>query len=189
MGEIEIKTRKRVRNTRIQKIILESVKTAGVLSVALLAPNAIQALEKLSLMPKPRQKEYVVSSATKLVKKGLMKFNGKYYELTKEGDYILRRWNIENYALEPPKRWDKKWRMIIFDIPEKKKNVRDKISRIFERADLYRLQESVWIYPYDCEDIIGLLKTEFGIGKNVLYVVADEIENDKYLRAHYHLHT
>jgi len=44
-----------------------------------------------------------------------------------------------------------------------------------------RLQNSVWVYPYDCEDLITLLKADFEIGKEVLYVIADKIENEKVL--------
>ena len=46
-----------------------------------------------------------------------------------------------------------KWRVIIFDIPEKEK-MRLQISYLFKQSGLYRLQDSVWVYPYDCEDII-----------------------------------
>lgn len=44
-----------------------------------------------------------------------------------------------------------------------------------------RLQDSVWVYPYDCEDFINLIKTDFKIGKDLLYIVADKIEGDKSL--------
>lgn len=189
MGEIEKRNKIRVRNTRIHKAVLESVKLAGILSVGLLAPNAIRLIKDFGLMPKERQKEYILSSGTKLVQKGLLKFKDGHYELTKEGERILELWNINDYGLKKPKRWDGKWRMIIFDIPERKKKVRMKIPEIFTRAGLYRLQNSVWVYPYNCEDIMGLLKTELGIGKEMLYIIADEIENDKYLRAHYDLYS
>jgi len=188
MGEIEIRNKKRVRRTKIHKAILETVKTAGILSIALLAPNSVKILKKFGFIPKDRQKEYISSSAAKLVKKELLKFANGHYELTKEGEKILEWWNINDYGLKRPRKWDKKWRMIIFDIPNRKRRARNKISEIFERAGLYRLQESVWIYPYDCEDVIGLFKTELEIGKEVLYIIADEIENDKYLRAHYDLY-
>ena len=110
-----------------------------------------------------------------------------YYQLTIEGERTLRRWQLSDYCLKKPKKWDNKWRMIIFDIPEKKKKIRARIWSLFRQAGFYRLQDSVWVYPYDCENIIGLLKTDFGVGKDILYVVADEIENDKYLRSHYNL--
>ena len=50
-----------------------------------------------------------------------------------------------------------------------------------------RLQDSVWVYPYDCEDLITLLKADFRVGKDVLYLIVDSIENDKYLRAEFNL--
>lgn len=189
MGKIEERNKIRVRNTRVHRAILGSVKAAGLLSLTILAPNAIKALKNLGFMPKERQREYILSSGHKLAQKGLLKFKDGHYELTREGEKILKLWNITDYELKKPNRWDRKWRMIIFDIPERKRGMRKKISEIFTQAGLYRLQDSVWIYPYDCEDIIGLLKTELGIGKEVLYVIADEIENDKYLRAHYNLYS
>ena len=94
---------------------------------------------------------------------------------------------MSDYKLKKPKRWDQKWRVIIYDISEKKARIRRQILSLFHQAGLYMLQDSVWIYPYDCEDIIGLLKTDFGVGKEVLYIIANEVENDKYLRSHFGL--
>ncbi|MEK6809060.1 MAG: hypothetical protein AABY40_00130 [Nanoarchaeota archaeon] len=187
MGQLEIRSRRRVRRGKLQRIILESVATAGILSVALVAPNVLKSMKKLGVLPKFRQKEYVSSTASKLVRRGLMRFVDGHYEMTHLGEKILTLWRIDNYKFNKPKRWDRKWRMIIFDIPEKKKKTRKQISGLFGQAGMYRLQDSVWIFPYDCEDIIGLLKTEFRVGKDVLYVIADEIENDKYLRSHFDL--
>jgi DNA-binding transcriptional regulator PaaX len=161
------------------------VKVSGLLSVALVAPNVISAMRKIGLISNKRQGEIITSLAARLRKKGLLEFNGKYYELTDEGEKRLRHLKMNGYKLPKSKKWDRKWRVIIFDIPEKKKARRDQIRRFFISAGLIRLQDSVWVYPYDCEDIIGLLKTDFGIGKNLLYMMVDEIENDKYLRTEF----
>jgi CRISPR-associated endonuclease Cas2 len=183
MGNLEKKSRRK----DLQKIILETVALAGVLSVALVAPNVIKSMEKSGIIPKRRQKEYVSSSASKLAKRGLLYFDGKRYQLTSKGEKLLRRWELADFKLIKPKRWDRKWRLIIFDIPEKKRRVRDQIRHLFNSSGLYRLQDSVWAYPYDCEDIITLLKSELGVGKNVLYLIVEELENDKYLREHFDL--
>jgi len=50
-----------------------------------------------------------------------------------------------------------------------------------------RLQNSVWVYPYDCEDLVKLLKADFRIGREVLYVIADSIENDMWMRKEFSL--
>ena len=49
------------------------------------------------------------------------------------------------------------------------------------------MQDSVWVYPYDCEDILTLLKTDLGVGKYILYLIVDELENDKHLREFFDL--
>ena len=107
--------------------------------------------------------------------------------MTKKGEAILRIWQFEDCKLINQKKWDKKWRVIVFDIPEKKRRIRDQIRHLFNKSGIYKLQDSVWVYPYDCEDIITLLKSDLGIGKNLLYLIVDELENDKYLREHYSL--
>lgn len=187
MGQLEEENRKRIRRGEIQRLILNSVKIAGVLSIGLVAPNVIGAMGKLGLLPNKRQDEIVRSSASKLVKKGLLTYKDGRYELTKDGEKRLRLWELQEYKFSRPRKWDKKWRVIIFDIPEKKKKVRDQIRNLFVSAGFSRLQDSVWVYPYDCEDIVGLLKTDFGIGKDLLYMIVDEIENDKHLREEFNL--
>ncbi len=187
MGKLEEKSKKRSKKKNLQRIILQTVATAGILGIGLIAPQVVGALGKLGLLPNFRQKEYISSSASKMVKKGLLKYNGKFYELTSLGKERLRRWEFSNFSINKPRKWDKKWRLIIFDIPDKKRRVRDQIRSLFKSAGLYLLQESVWVYPYDCEDIIALLKTDFGVGKNLLYLIVEELENDKHLREEFGL--
>jgi len=187
MGKLEEKNRKRVKRENLQKIILGTIKVAGVVSIGLLAPNVIGALDKLGFSPKLRQREYIASSASKLVKRGLLKFENGHYMLTLSGKEMLHHWNITDYKIKKPRRWDKKWRIITFDIPEKKRKIRNQITGLLRQIGFLRLQDSVWVYPYDCEDLIGLIKTELGVGKYLLYVIADEIENDRHLREDFSL--
>lgn len=182
MGKIEEKSRKKGNREHLQKLILETVADVGILSLALVAPNIIKAMRRLGFVPKKRQNEYVTSSASKLVRRGLLFYDGKRYRMTPKGEDILRQWQFADFKIEKPKSWDKKWRVVIFDIPEKKRRARDQIRTLFKSADFYLLQDSVWVYPYDCEDILTLLKSDLGVGKNVLYLIVDELENDKYLR-------
>src|SRR3989338_1381308 len=187
MGKIEEKNKKKSSREHLQKLILQTVADIGMLSVALLAPNVAKAMYKLGLVPKKRQNEYTSSSASKLVKRGLLFYDGKRYCLTPKGGDIFRRWQFADFKLEKPKRWDRKWRVIVFDIPEKKRKIRDQIRTLFRTADFYLLQDSVWVYPYDCEDILTLLKTDLGVGKYILYLIVDELENDKHLREFFDL--
>ena len=77
--------------------------------------------------------------------------------------------------------------MIIFDIKEWKRKTRDDLRQWLEHLGFVRLQNSVWVHPYPCREIIVLLKSNFKIGKEVLYITADEIENDGWLRREFNL--
>ena len=70
----------------------------------------------------------------------------------------------------------------MFDIREERKRLREKVRQTLISLGFKRLQDSVWVHPYDCEDIIMLLKSDFKIGKDLLYIIADTIENDTRLR-------
>src|SRR3989344_7130882 len=126
MGILEESSKRKAQHGEVQKLILETVKFAGLLSVSLVAQNVIGAMGKLDIISTKRQSEVVNSSPSTLAKKGLLKFNGKFYELTAEGEKKLRELELRGYRLKRPKRWDRKWRVIIFDIPEKKRKARDR---------------------------------------------------------------
>ena len=187
MGKLEEENRKIIRRTKVQEAILLTVASGGRLGASLITNQVIDALLGTDSRSSPRQNEIVKSTASRLTKKGLLKFEDGHYTMTKEGEDVLRRWERADFKLKKPKKWDKKWRIIIFDIPERKKRIRNEVSKIFKEAGFQRLQDSVWVYPYDCEDVIGLLKTDYGIGRDLLYIIADQIENDKYLRMDFDL--
>ena len=55
------------------------------------------------------------------------------------------------------------------------------------RLGFLKLQNSVWVYPYECDDIITMFKAHFKIGKDVLYMTVEKIENDKWLKKEFEL--
>lgn len=189
MGVLEKNLRRKDKIGRVQKIILKTVSFAGVLSVALLAPNALSVLRQLGFAPLRRQTEIIKRARERLLTRGLLKFakNG-YLELTARGESELARLERTNYRLPKPKRWDGKWRILIFDIPERMRKLRDMVRTTLAAIGFKRLQYSVFIYPYDCEDIVALLKADFKIGKDLLYMIVDELENDQHLHDWFGLH-
>jgi CRISPR-associated endonuclease Cas2 len=93
----------------------------------------------------------------------------------------------DSKELNRKKKWDKKWRVIIFDIPETKRFDRDNIRQSLISIGFLRLQNSVWVYPYNCEDLINLLKTYTETEKNVIYMIVDQIENDEEIKKYFGL--
>src|SRR3989344_1279787 len=183
MGTLEQESRKRTRRKNLQKIILGSIAAVGVLGVGLLAPNVLGAMAKLGMLPTKRQREFINSSRNRMVKSGLLKYDGKFLRLTTTGEAKLRRLELMNYKMKKPRRWDNKWRVLIFDIPEKRRPLREKVRITLMAIGFVRLQDSVWIYPYDCEDLITLLKADFKVGRDLLCMIVESLEYDKPLRS------
>ena len=73
----------------------------------------------------------------------------------------------------------------MFDIPEKRRKTRDQLRMRMRGMGFFRLQDSAWVYPHDCEEIVGLLKTELRLGSTVIYMIVESIENDTRLREHF----
>ena len=107
--------------------------------------------------------------------------------LTSKGETYAALVGEGRLVPKKPRRWDKKWRLLVFDIPEKRRRARNQIRTTLATLGFVRLQDSVCVYPYDCEDLITLLKADLKIGKDVLYVIADKIEYDKPLLARFNL--
>lgn len=182
MGVIEENFRRKKRKGDIQKAILTTIKMTGLLGVALVTPNAIQCLKAFGVMPSNRQNEIIKRSRDNLIKGGLLKYDGKFIQLTAKGESKLEFLEASDWKINKPKKWDGKWRMLIFDIPETKRSLRDKVRCTLVSIGFVKLQDSVWIFPYPCEDLVNLLKADFKIGKDLLYLIVDSIENDKSFR-------
>jgi len=95
--------------------------------------------------------------------------------------YYFEKMNIE------AKNWDGKWRLVIFDIPEKLKCGRDALRRKIKDLGFYEFQKSVWIYPYKCKDEIDFIIEFFGLRKYVRFGVLESVDNEIHLKKIFHL--
>lgn len=80
-----------------------------------------------------------------------------YIEITELGKLRLREFEFDKIEIEPPKRWDGKWRVVLFDIPEKRKQARHALRTKLQDLGFYQLQKSVWVYPFECRDEIDFV--------------------------------
>jgi phenylacetic acid degradation operon negative regulatory protein len=87
-----------------------------------------------------------------------------------------------------PKKWDGKWRILIFDISEPHKIKREALRGKLKEWKLYQLQKSVWISPYDLQKEISILRDFFGLNFRELTVItANMIDDEKSLKRHFKL--
>ena len=181
------------KNIKVAKIVLKTIAVAGLLSVVMVAPNALQVLKMFNpgLKNNTRRTYYFLNVVDKLLSKGFIRFIRKkktcYLALTGSGEKELARYMFFEKHIEIPKRWDGKFRLVIFDIQETNRNLREGFRKWLKQLGFIRLQHSVWVYPYECQEIVLMIKTHFGIGKRILYITADYVENNQWLKEKFNL--
>lgn len=178
----------------VAEVILLTLVGTALISLTAVAPGVIFALKKLGVTKKllDRQKYYVNDSLERLIKKGfvgVVEKNGeKFVKLTKAGNKSLFKIQAKQTMISIPKKWDNKYRVVIFDIEENKKKAREEIRYTLLQCGFIKLQNSVWVYPYPCEGIIHLLRTHLEVEEeNLVYMTVESIENDEWLRKHFKL--
>jgi DNA-binding transcriptional regulator PaaX len=186
MGIQETASKKRRRKNQIRDVVLHTVAAAGLIGVALVAPNAIQYMDSLNLPLSGRQDDLIKRATKRMVKNGLLEWKLGKLRLTARGQeaYVLMK---HAHLKEKKRKWDGRWRLFIFDVPEKRRPIRTRVREILRLLGCVRVQDSVWAYPYDCEDLIVLLKADLKIGRALLYAIVDSLENDIVLRTHFKL--
>jgi DNA-binding transcriptional regulator PaaX len=176
-----------------RNIILRTLATAGVLSVALVAPNAVQ-LFGLDAGKTHRKELYrrITQAIWRLEREGYVKSSGIHGKrkviLTTKGKRLIEKIFLKEYVIEEPVFWDGKWRVAIFDVTEKRRRVRSQLRTLLQGAGFYRLQDSVWVHPYQCDEYIQLLRAHLRSGTGEMRVfVAEALESDRTLREYFDL--
>src|SRR3989344_7945566 len=132
MGTIETEARGKRRRRYLRDVLLASIAVSGVVLVAAIAPNALAQLRHLPALKRARLRYRARTTLGRLAMQGLIEFekrDGKSYaRITPAGRNVLAL--EEQKALlynKKKRRWDKRWRVIIFDIPEKRRSTRDRL--------------------------------------------------------------
>ena len=136
---------------------------------------------------KKYNKKKVYDTFYRLKKQGCIKINKInkqiYIELTEEGREKADWMQIGELKIKKPKKWDKKWRIVMFDISNIKKLYREVFRGKLKELGFYPLQKSIWVSPYKCRDEIDLLKDFLGLkDKEVRFIITEDIGEDLKLR-------
>ena len=108
-------------------------------------------------------------------------------KLTEKGKRKIKEFRFADMEIPIPKKWDGKWRIVIFDIPNKRNAGREALRSKIKELDFYQLQKSVWAFPYPCEAEIEFITELFRLYPYVQIIEATRIKNDANLRKYYGL--
>ncbi len=172
-----------LRGKSLTREILFIAAAGPILFSSLFLPNASQMLKPLIKWRKNWSKidrHLIYSAVRRLNHKRLIQLaekDGKLYmEITENGRKLVKNFDYDNLELPRSKTWDRKWRLVVFDVPDKKKKERRALSKKLKDIGFYPLQESVFVYPYDCRDEIDFICELLSISRYVNYCLVETID-------------
>ncbi len=96
------------------------------------------------------------------------------YKFTEKGKMWFRS-SLLRYYKDLGIKWDGKWRVVIFDIPQELHNKRNRFRKKLKSHGFYMVQKSVFVFPYPCEDELASFCGELNISDYVNVISAENL--------------
>lgn len=171
------------------KFLLAAIAAGPILMVAATAPNILPALKGFE-KNREYSKKQLQTAFNNLKQKKLIEIiqesDEKFkVQLTNKGKKRVREFSFEFLEIKEPSIWDKKWRILIFDIPSKPKiynQARNALRNKIKDLGFYQMQKSVWVYPHECEDEILFIAELFQVQKHIEIITAEKLLHEEKIK-------
>lgn len=184
---------KKYRPNELKKYILAGLGIGLVLGgTVLLTPNfpivlgsILKLIEEFKGIKIPKKK--AIRVLKQLEKRQLIQIERKneevYVTVKNNEDVSILKYSLkEILALKKKKNWKNKWFMVVFDVPEEERRKRNYLRGFLREIGFYPYNQSVYVFPYECEKEIGLIKQIVEGGKYISYIVAEKLERENELK-------
>ena len=166
---------------RIERDVLSELTGGDLLSAFLLSGRSTKRFFRLA-RERANERYRRKLAVERLVDLDYIEKEGERLSVTSEGRNALGKSVASTLNLLSTQKWDGKWRIVAFDIPEEYATLRDRVRTLLKQAGFQKLQHSVWIFPHECEELIRFIKGEARLSRYILYGVLERIENERRLR-------
>ncbi len=107
--------------------------------------------------------------------------------LSEDGKKRALTYRIRYAKIKAVGPWDKKWRIVLYDIPEDERESRDALRDHLTEIGIRKLQHSAGIHPFDCKNEVDFFIELLGIRKYVRFIIADSIDDEMYWKRKFNL--
>lgn len=166
---------------RIERHILEELSLGDVLYGFFLSARQTGRMMRLA-RERANERYRRKLALNRLIASGFISSDEKRVSITNAGRFILGTAIKNNRAKLKTKKWDRRWRIAAFDIPEKQASLRNQVRGVLKKAGFIKLQQSIWVFPHDCEELVRLIKDNSRLSAHILYGVLERIEGEDRLR-------
>ena len=177
-----------MKTVTVVKQIAKVVGLTGVLGLVIIAPNAAIAFDKLAKSYNRKSKknynDYLKRSGYFTVEQQEDKF---IIRLSEKGNQLFVDSQFADYQF-PNKKWDGKWYLIMFDIPETHRNVRINIVRKLNEVGMKQIQNSVYAHYMSTYELAKLIRLKYpGISSLVVAAEVSKMDGQDQLKKAFNL--
>jgi len=162
--------------------VLDLLALGVIVSTTLVAPNVAQVFGKMYNKRSDRRTQEREARALLhyMKRQGIVQIveaDGEYrLDITQKGRSRLVRRQLDTLSIPAPTRWDGKWRIVMFDIPQRHDLARRALTARLQMLGFVLLQRSVWVHPFPFFDEIEVIKDAFPeITPYILVAEADRL--------------
>ncbi len=112
--------------------------------------------------------------------------NQKVYTITQKGQKKLQRQQTRMSIVDTG-RWDGRYYLVTFDIPESQKVVRNQIILDLKNANFFNYSKGLWLSPYNPIKYIETTRTRYNLGQKIRLIVASHLEDETKIKRHFNL--
>ncbi len=178
----------------VAKVLLATLAVGGVAIVGAVAPGLLRVVGQTERF-RSSKKEFRSASIGATFSR--LKRNG-YIFLKKTDDGLCHicltekgRRYVSDFThrlhIKKPLVWDRKWRVVVFDIPIQKNSEHTMFRNEIRSLGFRQIQKSVWAFPYACEDEILFLARRLGIEKSIEIFTVQKMIHEEALRKRFSL--
>src|SRR3989344_4135418 len=186
------------KHNELRQIVLAALGIGVIIGGTLITPNFPIILGSILSLIKDFKKKDISIKKINRVLQNLEKKEIIYLERKGEDVYVhlkdFFRPTILKYSIKAifdlkkrDQKWCGKWYLVMFDVPEIQRNKRVYLRKFLKQIGFYPYQKSVYVFPYECEQEISLIKKIVEGGKYMSYIIADKIEQEKAAKIYFQL--
>jgi hypothetical protein len=107
--------------------------------------------------------------------------------LTYKGRERLLTMTRLGLTVKQPGSWDGKWRLVSFDVPERRRYARDTLRLSLKRMGFVSVEKSLWAYPYDCRQELLVVADALLLTPYIKQYLVESFDGEDKLLAHFGL--
>ncbi len=98
-------------------------------------------------------------------------------KVTEKGKEKIIKFSMEDLVVTKPKVWNRRWRLISFDLPQDHAKKRKIFLEYLKNWGFYPVHRSVYLHAYPCFKELNLLTNYLGIRRFIRFFYVSDIEN------------